>query len=288
MLGAFITPAAVLRSLVVVIVLLIVSISLSGLLGPLGFVGLVTWALLLGGIAVGLFLILRANRAMAGIGAIAMPLSAWMAIFVRPPAFIWTGLFFIGAFLIARGASADTPRERSWPITLLRVMVGWAWVDNAQDHFLNGWVPGGGGFLQAATTNSNRPPLWFLDPAYQGFLKSVVVPAGGQWAALTLCGELAFGLLMAMGVFTPVAALGLLWHSSNYILMRGFVPHGAYTDKTFFTVDLVCLIVMAGLAYGLDAVLRHYVPSSISQVLMGVPGREAEPAVPARSEPLST
>ena len=285
MVATFISLAAALRALVVVIVLLGASIIVSGILGPLGFVGLVTWLLLLGGIAVGLFLLVRAGNPMAAAGMILMPFSTWLAFSVQPPAFVWTGLFFIGAFLITRGVSADTPLKSSWPITLLRVVVGWAWVDNAQDHFLTNWVPDGGGALQAATASANRAPLWFGDPAYQGFLKGVVVPNGGRWAALLICGELAFGLLMAMGVFTPVAAIGLLVQSTNYILSKGLIAHGAYSDKTFFAVDLVCLIVMAGLAYGLDATLRRHVPSSLARTLMGVGGAEVEPVPQAQTRP---
>src|SRR6476619_6312493 len=99
--GQLISPAAAARSLVVVLVLLIVGIILSGVLGPLGFFGLVIWSLLLGGIAVGLFLITRASNPIAGAGAILMPLAIWIAFFVQPPGFVWRGLFFIGAALIA-------------------------------------------------------------------------------------------------------------------------------------------------------------------------------------------
>src|SRR6266536_1347644 len=159
MVGTFISLAAALRSIVVVIVLIVVSIVLSGVLGGLGFLGLITWLLLLCGIAVGLFLLVRAGNPMAAAGTILMPLSTWIAFFVQPPAFVWTGLFFIGAILIARGASADTPIKSSWPITLLRVVVGWDWVDNAQDHFMNNWLPGGGAgpgsFLQIVTGAAN-------------------------------------------------------------------------------------------------------------------------------------
>src|SRR5436190_17524130 len=70
MVGTFVSLAAALRSLVVVIVLLVVSIILSVMLGPLGFVGLITWLLLLGGIAVGLFLLVRAGNPMAAAGTI--------------------------------------------------------------------------------------------------------------------------------------------------------------------------------------------------------------------------
>ncbi len=288
MVGTFISLAAALRSIVVVIVLIVVSIVLSGVLGGLGFLGLITWLLLLCGIAVGLFLLVRAGNPMAAAGTILMPLSTWIAFFVQPPAFVWTGLFFIGAILIARGASADTPIKSSWPITLLRVVVGWDWVDNAQDHFMNNWLPGGGAgpgsFLQIVTGAANRPPQNFLDPPYQGFLKNLLVPGADQWAALFICGELAFGLLMAMGVFTPVAAIGLLWHSANYMLTKGLVAHAAYTDKLFFTVQLVCLVVLAGLAYGLDATLRRYLPDSVARTLMGVGGGDVEPAPQAQPQ----
>jgi uncharacterized membrane protein YphA (DoxX/SURF4 family) len=272
--AALISPPAALRSLAVVVVLLVVAVVLAGLLGPLGFVGLVTWSLLIGGLVAGGFLIARAGRPLAGAGAIVMPLSTWLAFFVQPPAFVWTGLFFIGAALIALGTRADTPLTTSWPVLMLRTVVGWAWVDNAQDHFINNWVPGGGAFLQQATASAGRPPANFLDAAYQGFLRSVIVPGGEQWASLTLCGELSFGLLLAMGFLTPIATLGLLWHSLNYMLMRGFATHGPYTDKTFFTADLFLLIVLAGLSYGLDAALRRHVPSAVARWLMGASSEE--------------
>jgi uncharacterized membrane protein YphA (DoxX/SURF4 family) len=285
MFDPFISPIAALRSLGVVVALIVVGIILSGVLGPLGFVGLVTWTILIAGIAVGALLFVRAGNPLTAAGAVLMPLSTWLAFFVQPPAWVWTGLFIIGALLIARGAASETRNSRAWPLTLLRVVVGWAWVDNAQDHFLNNWVPDGGSFLQTATTSANRAPGWFLEPAYQSFEKSVMLPNAGQWAALTMCGELTFGLLIAMGAFTPIAAIGLLWHSTNYILARGLHLHATYNDKMFFTVDFVCLVTLAGLAYGVDAVLRRHVPSVVATNLMGLPSEELERATVGRAEP---
>jgi hypothetical protein len=96
MLGALISPASVVRSLV------------AYGLGALGFLRLVNWAILLAGLAVGLFLILRAKRPLAGAGTIVMAASTWIAFFVMPPAWIWTSLFFLGAILIAWGTTKDT------------------------------------------------------------------------------------------------------------------------------------------------------------------------------------
>ena len=129
------------------------------------------------------------------------------------------------------------------------------------------------------------PASYFLDPIYQGFLKSVVVPSPDVWAALTMFGELSWGVMLALGLCTPVAALGLLFQSFNYVNMKSFVSHGAYTDKAFFAADLFCLIVNAGLVYGLDASLRHHVPASVARTLMGAPVGDDEPAPVPQVQP---
>src|SRR5436190_1295608 len=78
----------------------------------------------------------------------------------------------------------------------------------------------GTGYLQTATGAANRPPAYFLDPVYQGFLKGVVVPNIDVFAGLTVCGEMTFGLLLAVGLCTPVAALGAMFLHFNYFNMK--------------------------------------------------------------------
>lgn len=293
MVGLVANSTAVLRGLIVTIVLLIVAIVLANLLGSgLAFLGLVLWLEILGAIALGVWLILRAKQLYSGAGAIVIAASIGTAFFVpsQPIGWLlWTVLFFIGVGLIVWGTRADTVRPGAWVLLLPRVTVGWALVDNAQDHFWNNWLPGGGGFLQIATQASSRQPLWFLDPLYQGFLRGVVVPGADIWAALTICGELSFGLLLAIGLFGPIGALGAMWLNGNYMLMKGFIAHGAYTDKTFFAVELFCLLTLASLAFGLDASLRQHLPSWLpkwlAEALMGTPGEQPEAVGRAASEP---
>ncbi len=290
MFGVVTSPSSVLRAALVTVVLLGVAIALSvGLgVGGLALLTVILWAVVVGAIGVGAFLV-RAGRPLAGAGAIITGLSLWIAFFVHPQAWLlWTFLFFVGVILIARGTAEDTADRAAWPLLLPRVAIGWALVDNAQDHFWTGWLPSGGGFLQSATGATNRQPLYFLDPAYQEFLRTVVLPAPDTWAALVMCGELAFGVMLAVGFLTPVGALGAMWLNTNYMLMRGFVAHGAYVDKAFFAVELFCLIALAGQAYGLDATLRRFVPASIARTVMGLPATEAEPPLPARQAPLPT
>ena len=88
--------------------------------------------------------------------------------------------------------------------------------------------------------------------------------------------------MLALGLLTPVGAIGAMWLNGNYMLMKGFVAHGAYTDKTFFAVELFCLLAAAGLAYGVDASLRRLVPPALTSLL----GGPRETPGPDRSTPV--
>lgn len=287
---ALITPAAVARAIVATVLLLALGIILGYLLGGLGLVGLVTWVILVAGVLVGAWLALRAGRPLAGVGTAVAALACWIAFFVMPPAWVWTSLFFLGVLLVARGTAADTTRPAAWPLLLPRIAIGWALVDNAQDHFLTNWLPAvqGSGFLQVAGGAANRAPMHPLDPLYQSFLRGVVLPSADTWAGLTICGELTFGLLLALGFLTPVGALGAMWLNGNYMLMKGFVAHGAYVDKVFFAGELFSLIAMVGLVYGLDAALCQRVPAWLAQALMGLPSPAEEPLQRRRPAPQMT
>lgn len=275
-------PAALLRSVVATIVLLAVVIALASAIRPSGLalVMIVLWLLVIGVIAAGLFLIVRANRQLAGAGAIVTAMSVVLAFNWDSSAapFVWTVGFLAGVVMVAMGTSQDTTEAAYWLLLLPRAGVGWSLVDNAQDHLRSKWLPGGGGFLQTASGAVKRQPAYFLDPLYQSFLKGTVVPNADTWAALTTCGELTFGLLLALGLLTPVAAVGAMWQNGNYMFMKGFAVHGAYTDKEFFAIELFCLIAGAGLAYGMDASLRRCVPTWVVETFMGVSGPEPEPA----------
>jgi hypothetical protein len=76
--------------------------------------------------------------------------------------------------------------------------------------------------------------------------------------------------MLAIGFLTPVAVWLALWQSSNYILMKGFISHGAYTDKVFFVADLTVMLASGGLVYGVDAALQRHVPAWFATWFLGV------------------
>ncbi len=287
--GAPVKLESILRPVIVTIIALVVVIALASAIHPSGLtvLGIVLWLVALGVAAAGVYLAVVGSRPIAGAGAVVTAVAVLLAFFwlSQPSPLVWTVLFFVGIILIAIGTAPDSLNRASWPIVLGRVVFGWALVDNAQDHFRTNWLPGGGGFLQIATQAAKHPPVYFFDPVYQGFLSSVVVPNGDLWAGLTIGGELTFGTLLAVGLFASVAAVGAMWQNGNYILMKSVVTHGAYTDKAFFTLELIALVTAAGLSYGLDASLRRFVPSWVAANLMGAPTEELERAPVARPQP---
>jgi hypothetical protein len=268
------------RSIVATLAFILVMILLASAIHPSGLIVLTVaiWFNILLAVAAGLFLILRANRPIAGAGAIVAAAAVWLAFFLQEDktSIVWTVCLIVGVALIVYGTRADTLRPGAWPLLLTRLAFGWAWIDNAQDHFRTGWLPGGAPYVALAKAAVDRKPAWFLDPLYQSFAAGTIVPNKDLWAGLTCSGELTFGFLLVVGLFGSFAATGLLWHSLNYILVKGVVVHGAYTDKVFFAADLLSLVTAAGLIYGLDASLQAHVPAGVAETLMGAPSKAGE------------
>jgi hypothetical protein len=271
--------------LAVAIVLLIAAIGVGPLvrLSGTAILSVFVSLLIIGGIGLAAYLLSVCKRPLAAAGVLVVAISVWTAFYLPSqvaPWLIWTVLFFVGIGLIAADTGKDTARKAWWPLALMRVSFGWAWIDNAQDHFRVGnWFTGdGGGFAQAVNGAAQRSPLWFLDSLYQGFLRGIVVPGPDAWAGITACGELTFGLMLALGFLTPVAVWLSLWQSSNYILLKGFLSHGAYTDKVFFIADLTLMLTGAGLVYGVDATLQHHVPAWFARWFLGATEAEVQPA----------
>ena len=105
------------------------------------------------------------------------------------------------------------------------------------------------------------------------------MPAADTWAGVTASGELTFGLMIAIGFLTPVAVWLALWQSTNYMLMKGFLSHGGYTDKVFFIADLALMLTGAGLVFGVDATLQHHVPAWFAKWFLGVTEPEPVPSL---------
>ena len=279
---------SIVKSFIATVALLLVVTLIAGGLGISGAAILTfsIWISLIGLGAVGAFLIARAQRPYAGAGALVAAVAVWMAYFWRsnPGPFLWPVVFIVATGLIVYGTRQDVSSPMAWLLLLPRFVVGWAFLDNGQNDYT--WAFNGGNFLTSANAAVQRGPLWFLEAPYNAFLGGVVVGRSDTWAGLFVSGELIFGLCLALGLFTPIAAWGAMWLSANIIMEKSFISHGAYVDKTYFVVELFCLISRSGLAYGLDAALLLHVPAAVASTLVSaspdeLPSRSAPAAHPA-------
>ncbi len=209
------------------------------------------------------------NR-LALLGAAVTVVSVAIAYFsaVGATAFIWPVGFAAGMILLWRGASEAS--RGPWVLALARTGIGWAFVDNAQDKFRSRWTADAGKpFAQILTGAVKRPPSYFFDPVYQGFLQNVVLPNVLTFAYLIVLGELLVGLSLSLGLLTRLGAVGGIWLNLNYMLMKGFTSHAGYPDKAFVMLELVALVGATGLAFGLDTQVRDYLPEPLARLLIG-------------------
>jgi hypothetical protein len=267
------------RSLIAPIALIAIAMLLAGGLAISGpaILTFSIWISMLGLVVLGALLIARAQRAYAGAGAIVAAVAVWMAYFWRsnPGPLLWPVVFLLAVVLIVYGTRGDVSMPHAWLLLLPRFVVGWAFLDNAQNDYT--WAFSGGNFLTSANAAVQRGPSWFLEAPYTAFLSGVVVGRPDTWAGLFVSGELIFGLLLALGLFTPIAAWGTMWLSANIIMEKSFLSHGAYVDKTYFVLELFCLLSRSGLAYGLDAALAPSIPPALATSLVGVTPGEIRP-----------
>ena len=283
-------PGGIGRPLLATVVGLLVVVIFAATLRPSGLAILWTfiWLSAAATAVAGLFLIVRVGRPIAGLGTIVAAVSIVLAFLWRtPPAgVIWTLGLLVGALLVVRGTASDTTSPRWWPALLPRLAVGWAFVDNAVNDMV--WVSGGAnGFLSAATNAVKREPQ-FLDGGYQPFLQNVVLSRSDSFAGLFLSGELVFGLLLVLGLFSAIGASGAMWLSANIILEKSFMSHGAYIDKTYFVAELFCLVAGAGFVYGLDATLQRHLPSWAARWFAGAGAAGAEKRMPLPVSSMAT
>jgi hypothetical protein len=155
-------PDRVLPPLAVAVGVLAVVLALGRGLHPSGavFLSAVLWVIAVGSLATAAYLWWVCRRPLAAAGTLVTAASVLIAFLASSqPWLVWTVLFFVGLGLIAVETRRDTLAGGVWPLALLRVVVGWAWVDNAQDHFWSSqWFAGSGGqYAQVANGAVSRP-----------------------------------------------------------------------------------------------------------------------------------
>jgi thiosulfate dehydrogenase (quinone) large subunit len=156
----------------------------------------------------------------------------------------------------------------SWIWLLLRVWLGYQWVNSAMGKISNpAWVQTGDalkGFWTGAVAvpAEGRPPIAF--DWYRGFIQFMLDAQAYTWfAKLVAYGEFLIGLALILGLFTGIAAFFSGFMNWNF-MMAG----AASTNPMLFVVALVLILAWKTAGYiGLDYFLLPW---------LGVPWRTAE------------
>lgn len=163
---------------------------------------------------------------------------------------------------------------RTAPIWLLvRLYVGWAWLDAGLHKIQDpGWMDTGKS-LQGFWTNAIKtPPDVARAPItydwYRGFLQFLLDSGTYTWfGKLIAIGEAAVGIALILGIFTGFAALTGAFMNTNFMLAGS-----ASTNPVLML--LAVFILMAWKVAGVIGVDRFLLP------VLGTPWRAPAPTVP--------
>ncbi len=100
-------------------------------------------------------------------------------------------------------------------------------------------------------------------PFYQEFVRSVVLPHAGVFAALVGWGEVLAGAALVVGLATRFAAAAALVLMLNYLFAKGawfWTPSS--NDAAYAAISLALMIGAAGRTLGVDEFLAKRWPSS--------------------------
>ncbi len=103
-------------------------------------------------------------------------------------------------------------------MAFLRIAVGLWWLESFRHKPLRKFVSGQ--MVNWVSDLADNHPV----PAYGALIKRTVVPAASWFPYLNLAGELAVGIGLVFGIFTPLAVLVGIFLNLNYLALAGVRP----------------------------------------------------------------
>jgi thiosulfate dehydrogenase (quinone) large subunit len=152
---------------------------------------------------------------------------------------------------IAQFLFSDT--RMAWLWLIIRVLLGWAWIQAALDKLGNpAWMQTGAALQEFWTRavqipESGRPPITF--DWYRNFIQGMLDAGSYTWfAKVVTFGELIVGIMLITGTFVGIAAFLAAFMNWNYIMA------GSASSNGLFGLAAVLLILAWKTAgyYGLD------------------------------------
>ncbi len=144
----------------------------------------------------------------------------------------------------------------TWSLALIRIGLGLYFLGEAMSKTLGNWWM------------TSRPLASFVHaqlphavPGYRDFLQGAVLPHALLFSRLTLLGEWSAGVLLLLGLATPMAALLVVWLNGNYLLTQGVSNPAYWINPLFMFLACVLLVSFAGRVLGVDSLLLRRLAS---------------------------
>lgn len=121
----------------------------------------------------------------------------------------------------------------------VRIVVGAVWLNGALEKILNPGFPRQfAASLEAGGFVSQAPPF------FRSFMQNTVVPDAELFAQLMRIGELALGIVLILGLFTNLAAVGSIGLSVMILLSQGGVRFGSgLGPPEFLTINVLIALL---------------------------------------------
>ncbi len=136
-------------------------------------------------------------------------------------------------------------------LAALRIMLGivflTTWIANLQKGF---YTPDGLEHFFTQVYPQSKNPLG----AYAAFITNVLLPARAIFGPIQLVGELALGVLLIVGLFTPLVAIGGAFLLLN-IFLATYGTEWPWTYLSLIAIAIAVAATRAGRAFGIDAIL---------------------------------
>ena len=149
---------------------------------------------------------------------------------------------------------------------LIRIALGFAFLGHAITKLSAGYLTSGEPLARYLQGQLRSP---FVDAPYRAFLEGVVVPNVGTFAPLIALTEMVVGIGLILGLGTRVVAALGLFLGVNYWLAGG-VRGTSASLRSFMFIELVVLLAVPGVVWGLDRLLVGRAPAW----LVGRPERQ--------------
>ncbi len=140
-------------------------------------------------------------------------------------------------------------------LALVRIFVGYVWLNAAFEKIASGNFVAGMGKTLAAFASKN-PYGWD-----QAFLNQVAIPNATLFGTLTMYGELLVGLALLLGIFSEVGAIAGLFMSLNFYFAAGWTGVSTETlNLVLAGVQVILLLSGAGKVLSVEQAVYDRLP----------------------------